>query len=109
MPAKSIQHRRRCLRSEKLSLLETSPAASQSEIESGPGIDHPLGPDAATVSRDNSLGDRQADAGAAGKLPPPVQTLEWPEEFVDVSSVETGAVIAHVKGVFLPHALLPKY
>src|SRR5262245_28226360 len=62
------------------------------EIEGRALPDLRLGPDPSAVTIDNSLYDRQPDAGPFIFLGP-VQSLEDAEQFMNILHVKTGAVI----------------
>src|SRR5207342_3429832 len=50
-------------------------------------------PDATAMAFDDALHDRKADA-VASALVDPVQAVEWLEQLVRITHVETGAVVA---------------
>src|ERR1700693_5814144 len=66
----------------------------QSEIECGAFIQFRFGPDPAAVLVNDPLHCGQPDAGAFEVLPA-VQTLEDPEQFVDVLHAEPDPVVSH--------------
>src|ERR1700691_4679673 len=103
MPSLPIRHRRHCLPRERSPVYESSLRASQREEECGPFSHRRLAPDTATVTRDDSLYGRQADPGAL-KIRILVETLEWGEEFVGISHIESSAIILDEENVFATHS-----
>src|ERR1700694_140543 len=63
-------------------------------MEAGAFARPSFGPDAAAVPGHNPLHDREAHAGS-GKLLGPMQPLEHAEQLVDITHVETRAVVTH--------------
>src|SRR5438093_3491928 len=76
------------------SKLGTDPDRVQREIEAGPLVDSPFGPDAATVALDDSPYRGQANARAFVLLRA-VQSLENFEEPSGARRIETGPIVAH--------------
>src|ERR1700704_3269157 len=66
--------------------------SGEREVESRPPIDGGVGPDLSTVAVHDTLGRREADAGA-GKLAHRMQTLKWSEQALCVAHVEAGTVV----------------
>src|SRR4051812_1593683 len=73
-------------------------APRKREVEGRPLADAAFGPDAAAVTRNDTVNQRESHA-RSGKLRSVVQTLEDPEELGCVFRIEPRAVVLNVVGV----------